>query len=231
MLYYLKQFKYVLISYINAAFLDKMQPSVTTQETKTEIETVTEKEITNNCSICLDDISGVTNKIVTECGHTFHTSCLMKNASINGFACPYCRNEMAPKPISEDEDIDVYDHEGDGNYIDDYAFRGLRWFTQRIEGEELDEDTEDTSVDEEDYQDQEQDNCIVTNGGLRLPTPKYIMEKLQEKHIMIEQLITTLIICEHEDAYNLNDTTFSRMNSTRDRVFGTFRSIMNDFRV
>ena len=45
------------------------------------------------CSICLENIDGVSNKVVTDCGHTFHCKCLMTNVSFNGFGCPFCRNK------------------------------------------------------------------------------------------------------------------------------------------
>ena len=62
------------------------------------------QEITDNdeecCSICLETINKNKNKVITNCGHTFHCICLIKNVSINGFACPYCRTN-----ISEEEKI------------------------------------------------------------------------------------------------------------------------------
>ena len=45
------------------------------------------------CSICYNDILNV-NKVVTECNHTFHFSCLLKNFKNNpstGEKCPLCR--------------------------------------------------------------------------------------------------------------------------------------------
>ena len=43
---------------------------------------VVEKEIEIvECPICMDQIEGDRNKVVTECGHCFHTSCLMKNVA------------------------------------------------------------------------------------------------------------------------------------------------------
>lgn len=57
------------------------------------------QEIINNdeecCSICLEIINKNYNKVITNCGHTFHCICLMKNVSINGFACPYCRTNIS----------------------------------------------------------------------------------------------------------------------------------------
>ena len=62
------------------------------------------QEITDNdeecCSICLETINKNKNKVITNCGHIFHCICLIKNVSINGVACPYCRTN-----ISEEEKI------------------------------------------------------------------------------------------------------------------------------
>ena len=46
------------------------------------------------CPICLDNIDLTRNIVTTECGHTFHCSCLMRNVLQNGFNCPYCRQIM-----------------------------------------------------------------------------------------------------------------------------------------
>ena len=113
----------------------------------------------SECVICYEVI-GTTNVVTTECGHLFHCSCLMKNASVNGFGCPMCRTEMAPnsKPEQDEEDEDEDDDDDDeeeeeddefddqADYIVDlrsdpeeqenYALRGLRWMFTRAELEE-----------------------------------------------------------------------------------------------
>ena len=61
----------------------------------------------NECPICMDDIVANTNRVVTECGHAFHCSCLMRNACQNGFGCPYCRTKMAEKPEEDEEDDSI----------------------------------------------------------------------------------------------------------------------------
>ena len=46
-----------------------------------------------NCSICYNDIAD-TNKVITECNHIFHFTCLLKNFKNNhstGDQCPLCR--------------------------------------------------------------------------------------------------------------------------------------------
>ena len=43
------------------------------------------------CPICMIEIDGTNNRVTTECGHAFHTKCLLSNVAFNGFGCPYCR--------------------------------------------------------------------------------------------------------------------------------------------
>jgi len=98
------------------------------------------------CPICFDLILPNVNCVTTDCGHSFHTSCLMKNTAVNGYDCPYCRTQMADAPESEYGDGD---HEDDDDDDDDYAdeeeeeeytLMGFRWFFQQIHGEELEGD-------------------------------------------------------------------------------------------
>lgn len=58
------------------------------------------------CPICMEKMEGDNNKLTTECGHTFHTSCLMTNVSKNGFDCPYCRSIMAEVPEEKLPDLE-----------------------------------------------------------------------------------------------------------------------------
>jgi hypothetical protein len=50
---------------------------------------------TDECPICMEGIDATKNCLTTECGHRFHTSCLMTNVATNGFGCPNCRATMA----------------------------------------------------------------------------------------------------------------------------------------
>lgn len=101
-----------------------------------------------NCPICLENIDSVKNKTTTDCGHIFHTSCIMKNVAHNGFGCPYCRTVMAEKPHvdEENEDYEEYTYMEES---EDYVMRGMRFMFQRAEGEDFDEiDLEDESDDQ-----------------------------------------------------------------------------------
>ena len=69
----------------------------------------------SECPICMDAIEGLYNRVITECGHTFHCSCLMQNTAHNGYGCPYCRTVMAKDTEQDDdtegEEEDEYDLE------------------------------------------------------------------------------------------------------------------------
>ena len=64
----------------------------------------------SECPICFDEIKcGACNSVVTECGHKFHTNCLMKSVAFNGYGCPYCRTKMAEEPDSDDSDDEDFE--------------------------------------------------------------------------------------------------------------------------
>ena len=109
------------------------------------------------CPICMEEIND-NNKTMTECGHLFHSACLMKNVAHNGFNCPYCRTSMAEVPDvdsaeSEDDSFESVNSEDDNSVIEvssDYVMRGMRFIFQRAEGESYtEEDEENETSDEE----------------------------------------------------------------------------------
>ena len=115
------------------------------------------------CSICLENIVGVSNKVVTDCGHTFHCKCLMTNITFNGFGCPFCRNVMAEEKDDDDD-----------------------------EDEDDEEDEEDDEDDDDDYDDDEDDDeenikmpesSVVTK---ILQEQGYTMEDLVKIHLFLE---------------------------------------------
>jgi hypothetical protein len=106
----------------------------------------------DECSICMEVIISNINICTTECGHCFHSNCLIKNISHNGFGCPYCRKMLAEKPLKMvDLDIEDDDNGEEGevvNHIDvqeqdyiynDYELRGFRWLFNRAFGEEIEQ--------------------------------------------------------------------------------------------
>jgi len=90
------------------------------------------------CPICFDDIDTNKNCAVTECGHKFHASCLLRSVAHSNFACPCCRFELAEKPEESDDGYDEEDDDEDE--IEDEIMQSMRWMVQRAEGEELEEE-------------------------------------------------------------------------------------------
>jgi len=66
-----------------------------------------DNEEDNSCPICMEIVVRDINCVVTECKHCFHTSCLMRHVSYNGFGCPYCRQCLAEEPDCADTNSDV----------------------------------------------------------------------------------------------------------------------------
>jgi hypothetical protein len=118
------------------------------------------KKMTDECPICMDAIDPNKNRVTTECGHTFHCSCLMTNVSHNGFACPYCRTAMAEEVEDENEYNDDYSTSSwyygpDDDSVDDssvsvagpgleaHVLRGMRWLFPRVDPQDDDDEDED----------------------------------------------------------------------------------------
>jgi hypothetical protein len=170
------------------------------------------------CPICFDQIEGEKNKVTTECGHCFHTSCLMKNVAHNGFGCPYCRDAMAEEPADnnsdeEYDDFSVDDEEDEEPDYTDNVLRGSRWLFQRAEGEDLD-DEEDTVLDEEEERVEVEPRAPVD----------YIVEKLVQRGVSMADLVKAVLIRDH-DEYQFHDE-FDRVD---DELFGKFRAIISNY--
>ena len=87
-------------------------------EMETTMETIVAETI--ECPICMDAIEENKNSVITECGHKFHCSCLMKNSCHNGFDCPLCRATMVEDMEDEDDDDDEEEeYEDDDSNTDD----------------------------------------------------------------------------------------------------------------
>ena len=60
----------------------------------------------NDCPICYDTLDfGGKNCMRTECGHEFHTSCIMTTIHNSGFKCPYCRETMVEGPTDNNHNV------------------------------------------------------------------------------------------------------------------------------
>ena len=164
------------------------------------------------CPICMDDINVTKNCIITECGHCFHTSCVMRNVAQNGFACPMCRTAMADDVESEETeyDDDEFSLIVDQRNPDDYALRGFRMFMDNIHGVEHERE------DELEEREEEED--------VSRPSVDYIIQKLRDQGTTMEDLLKVLLR-DHEE-YDDDDEEF---DSVDQRVWGELRIIIDEY--
>jgi uncharacterized Zn finger protein (UPF0148 family) len=168
----------------------------------------------NQCPICLDEIdfTTVSNRVTTECGHTFHCNCLMQNCAHNGFGCPYCRKVMATVPEDEEEEDEEEEEdveEEEGPFTDD-VLRGFRFFFNNLNNEEhLEEDiAEEDAVEEVEAK----------------PTAAQIAENLVAQGITMEHLVKILLL-DH-DEYDVEEEEYGRVD---DDVWEKMRIFISNY--
>lgn len=113
------------------------------------------------CPICFDDVEMTKNCIITECGHKFHASCLLRSVVHNNLDCPCCRFELVESPQEEEDDEDYDENEEDEDEEETMIFYGFRALFQRAEGEEVEPEIEDEIEDEDDEEREVPLNYIV----------------------------------------------------------------------
>ena len=170
------------------------------------------------CPICIEVMTGPKNIVTTECGHCFHTSCLMTSVAHNGFGCPYCRTEMAAAPeesVDDDSDWGSFDEDEDGDdeLYGDHALRGARWLFQRANDEEVDdeEDLEDTRDDE--------DMDIIVK-----PSVEFLTRKLVSQGITMENMVQALLIDHDEYDVSGEGDNFDGI------LFGKLRILISNYK-
>jgi Ring finger domain len=114
---------------------------------------------TIECPICMDPIDGNKNSVVTECGHNFHCSCLMKNSCHNGFDCPMCRSAMV-EDMEDDEDDEEEEEFEYNNSMSDYSGGD-----ENSETDEYDDEIHEIVI--EDFDSLVEDICFYTNADFR----------------------------------------------------------------
>ena len=137
-------------------------------------------EDTNECSICYDIVNKNNNCVITECGHCFHTTCLMKNVALNGYGCPLCRRSLS-KEDTVDDDTTVITTELYSTHrsetIVGVTFRDIATLqTSNIQS------------------------------PVEKPSPAFITEKLVEQGITMEHLVKALL--KDHDEYDVEETEF-----------------------
>jgi hypothetical protein len=176
-----------------------------------------------DCPICMDHIeSNAKNCVTTECGHCFHTNCLMRSVAHNGFGCPYCRTAMAEVPDDEETIYSDYYEDYEEDIIDDNALRGFRFFWNLLNGEEHDEDDDSDEQQLEEWG--ESAEAQYRTPANYIPTSNFVAQKLIEKGITFEQIVDAALF--HHDEYMDNEES----NKTNGKIFGVIRSILYNYR-
>jgi len=179
----------------------------------------------------MEVFNGTNNQVITECGHTFHTNCLMKSVAHNGFGCPYCRTKMAEDIEDSDDDSDDYDdEEEDEEDEDDYnnnyycgdeemfVLDGLRWLFNRANNEE----TVLFEYDDE-YVLRVRPTTPDTPPPSR-PSVEFITKKLLEQGVTMGDIIKVLLL-DHDEYESMED----ELNRVEDDLFGKLRILINNY--
>jgi hypothetical protein len=227
-----------------------------TTTTTTEIKTDnTESEKMEMCPICMDDLPlpSASNRVTTECGHTFHTSCLMASVAHGKYSCPCCRAEMAEEPEededSEDEDEEYLYHlrrrERERQRLRniDIGFQGMRLMFQREAGEELEEKDEDDIEDEMEAfaiaeiaagRSGEPEDAIEHGGNpdddedeeaeIIKPSVEYLATALLTQGITMHDMVKIMLL-EHEE-YEEDDEDNMEVS---DDIFGKLRILISNY--
>ena len=178
--------------------------------------------IVNECPICMDPIETTTrNCVSTECGHCFHTNCLMTSVAHNGFGCPYCRTKMAEEVAEENSDYDDESESEEYEQYDDDVLRGFRLFNNNINGEEHDQDDlEEENLDAEEDVEEE----AVAEEESTPPPVSYVAQKLVEQGVTMEQLLKAVLCSCHD--YERDYEDFERVES---EIVGRVTTILNNY--
>jgi hypothetical protein len=167
------------------------------------------------CPICIEIIDFKKNCVTTDCGHCFHTNCLMTSVAHNGFGCPYCRTAMAEeiKEEEEEEEDDWYDEEEE--MFSDDSLRAFRFFMNNIGGIEHDQQ----DIEEEEESDEEESD----EEDLQIPSAEFLAKKMIEDGVTMEQMVQALLLshAEYED-----NEEFERIDS---ELYGKLRIIISNY--
>lgn len=176
-----------------------------------------------DCPICMDCIESTSkNCVTTECGHCFHTNCLMKSVAHNGFGCPYCRTAMAEQPEEDDDDTfwAVEDDEVE-EVFNDYALRGFRFFFNNLNGQPHDED----DIAEEDQADESISDEEQVNSN-NIPSTEIVAQKLREQGVTFDQLVKMICALDHH-GYDQHE---EEAEEFEEKLHGMVEKIVADYK-
>lgn len=123
------------------------------------------KDTDKECIICYESLSRTRNMCITECGHEFCFSCMMKHVQRNN-GCPICRSTF----------FEEIDDDADSDNEDEYS---------EVSGSERDSDNEDEDLADDEYSIEQFETAFVAKGyGLKdaLSMLMYKFSKTDEKY-------------------------------------------------
>ncbi len=184
------------------------------------------------CPICMDEINFEKNFVKTECGHCFHSNCLMQNVAHNGFGCPYCRTEMAIKPrkvyiddeYDSDDDEDEYSEYDQQPVNEDYIFRGLRFLFNNIEGVQ---NSEEDNINEDIHNGYNPIIPRFMNHAPDLPPIEYIVEKLMEEGFTMMAILKSVLIKDFEE--NIDVDQFNEFEEAESTLYDAVERIISNY--
>ena len=157
----------------------------------------------DECCICYEAINAKTDCVITQCEHRFHTSCLMKNVALNGYACPLCRRALGKEDNDDDNNsvatTELYSSHSNSNTpetsetIVGVTFRNIS------------------------------PPLISVLPVIVKPTPAFITAKLVVLGITMEYLVKALL--KDHDEYDEEETEFINID---DDLFGLLRIIISN---
>lgn len=171
-----------------------------------------------DCPICYERVATSVNCVVTECGHLFHTSCLLTHTSYNGYGCPCCRKQMAKSVAAAGE---LYDDDLPDD-SDQYVLDGARWLFQRANNEETDDNTDPYIEQFERWQIQMNVNQAAREKEIERKTNLVLKELDKIKAISYEDLVKGYLFWNQEHLY-ANSSTYEFNNR---KVTSTLTSVL-----
>jgi len=199
------------------------------------------------CPICFENIIDFNNRTTTECSHSFHTSCIMKNITHNGFSCPCCRTKMAEE-VRTNTSTNTHIHfieDEDSDYTNDYelysssALRGMRNLFQSTQEQNAEQNVDqnaEQNVEQNADADADYDDESTINSGdefeeeeeednTPFPSSNYVVEKLRQHQISYLQLVEAL----YADHVPENHPQYTEYIQSENVVYGKLRSIISNY--
>ena len=185
-----------------------------------------------DCPICYEIINAQNNCATTECGHSFHTSCLLKHTAFNGYGCPCCRTQLSDKPpspslLSEDiyreEENDEYEiYREEAVQYDQYVLDGCRWMFQRANCEDIN-DTDPYTDAFERWKIQMTENCKEYENEMERKTDLIFKELTKINAFSYEDLVRGYLFWNQDTPQFCNSVNFEFYNR---KITNTLKSVV-----